>query len=170
MPNLLRIVALFLALVGSASAHSDRKILFDPEGNLVGLPDRFLPASLVVTFPPAHSHNAVAQVSLSIAASTFELPPCVAGLLRSTSMEHVEVSASWYHDRSLLPYYLSVTFNDPEYDEDSWANPGFKLLFDLESADLLQMSVQIVRGPGSAQVLPIDVRSMCPSHEFPALL
>jgi hypothetical protein len=86
-------------------------------------------------------------------------------MLKSPSIANVFVTASWYHDEEVLPYYVQVTFYDPGYDRDNFANSGFSFLFDLRTATLIELNQLIVEDSGKAlQYVRLDPKQACGSE------
>lgn len=158
------VVIAFILLSGTCFAHQDRVITLQSDGALDGLPAEFQPASLHVAFSPIPA-GAVEAIELDLGKNRIRLPLCVTGILLTERVDEIKVSASWYHDESIVPYYLAVTFFDPGYDQGIPFNPGYSLMFNLRTGKLMSMDVLIVRDQGWAlQNLPIHVESQC-RHE-----
>ena len=161
----LLLVALFA--YGLCHAHQDRIIAINAEGTLVGLPAEFAPARLHITFDVAADRRApITSVELWLGKQNVRLPFCVTAVLMTDRLKDVKAYASWYHDEKTLPYYLNVEFHDPGYRASALYNSGFSLLFNLRTARLMEMKVNVRRDKGrSLQMLPLDIAALCPASE-----
>ena len=82
-------------------------------------------------------------------------------------MFSVRALASWYHEEKVLPYYLSVQLTDPGHNKESSYNSGYSLLFNLRTARLIKMEVQIASDGGNAvQFVPVDLSERCSPQEL----
>lgn len=144
-------------------AHIDRVITRRADGTLDGLPSEFQPARLHVAFSTPTARGApIEAIELDLGENRIRLPPCVTGMLLTERVDEIGVSASWYHDDSIMPYYLVVTLRDPGYDPGTPFNAGYSLMFNLLTGKLMSMDVLIVRDQGrSLQNLPIDIEGRC---------
>ena len=159
-------VALLFSCViasNSAFAHRDRILPIAQDGTLADIPAEFGPANLKIDFSaPMNESNTITSMALKLGERRIELPVCVTGFLRSQSIDEVRAVGSWYHDESLIPYYLSLTFFDPGYSVKKWANPGVILLLNLRTGKIIKMQFQIVQDEGrTIQFLAVDLKSRC---------
>lgn len=155
---------------GVCFAHEDRTLSIGDDGSINGLPDEYAPAALHVQFS-SEMHRAgatrVDSVVLELDADRTVIPICVTGLLETTRLDQIQATASWYHDETVLPYYMNIQFFDPGYDEQRWANAGFSMLFNLRTAKLIKLEVNIVRNEGRAmQSIAVDVSALCPQEQI----
>ena len=98
----------------------------------LSLPDRYQPARLTI---PASENE---RVTLRLGASFVEFPECIARYFRRVPRRHVKLSASWYHDPSEMPYYLSIHLEEKR--SKIGAFDGWSLLIDLDTVRLLTFS------------------------------
>ena len=158
---------LILAASACTHAHQDVRIDIMPNGELVGLPDLYAPATLRVDFQSTPEDSHIGSIELSIAGVRTVVPSCASALIMSRSISEVHASASWYHTRSRLPPYLTLSFLDPGADPTSWPLPRFSLTFNLETSRLISMVVHVARkNPESEQRLPVDLFSSCLNHQI----
>jgi hypothetical protein len=161
----LTLASLFFCLLasGNAIAHADRILAIGPGGTLADVPAKYGPASLIIKFSaPMTAAPAITSMALRLGEARTEVPACITSLLRSKRMEEVVATGSWYHDESLLPYYLNLTFFDPGYSVKRWANPGVKLLFNLRSGKLIRVeSLEVGDNGRSLQHVAVDLGSRC---------
>jgi hypothetical protein len=162
---------LFASTIGSGEclAHRDIRVTVEDDGTLVGIPPDYGPAALHVAFASSTGGPRIATVVLDLGRNHTRLPACVTGLLRTSAMNDIRASASWYHDESIVPYYLNLEFFDPGYNASAWANAGHSLLFDLHTGKLLQMQALIVQGK-SLQHGAVDLAARCPPAELEGIL
>lgn len=167
-------IALALALVSAtarAQVHEDRLLRVASDGTIVGLPAQFSPATLRVVYALIDGERRVTTLALAIRDRRVELPLCVVGLLNTDDERDMRLSASWDHDEEIVPYYLQLRFFDPGFDSKRAANSGFALLFNLRTAKLIEMDVDVVHDRGErAQTIPVDLRARCADAESAAFL
>jgi hypothetical protein len=163
---------LALSILGGAShAHSDRVLAMHGSGQLSGLPEEFGPAELRVAFASDGGGPKITSMQLRLGKARTLIPPCVCGILQSSSYADIRVKGSWYHEESGLPYYLHVDFADPDARAEARWKPGFSMLFNLRTAKLIRMDIQVLRENGNAvQFVPVDVRGLCPEEEVRRLM
>ncbi len=126
-----RILALLCALVGAPGlAHEDSLVEIGRDGVLKGLPGHYEPAKLV--------HNATV-FRLRLGHNEVSLPPCLTSHL-GLAQAKPHAYASWYHERSI--------FN------------GFSLLFNLETASLIEVTRLSVEGNVERRVA-VNLPSLC---------
>lgn len=156
---------------GECFAHRDIRVTVEDDGTLVRIPPDYGAAALHVAFASSADGPRIATVVLDLGRNHTRLPACITSLLKTRAMSDVRASASWYHDESIVPYYLSLEFFDPGYDASAWANAGYSLLFDLHTGKLLWMRALIVRDGGkSAQDKSEDLAARCPPAELESTL
>ena len=149
----------------TAQAHQDRILTLAPDGRLQGLPTAYEPARLDVGFTAMGSNGTrLTRLSLQLGKHQVSIPTCLLGLIPSDQRGQLQMSASWDHDESVLPYYVHLTLHDPAPSRGS-----FSLLFDLRTARLMSMEVQVPR-EGGDQSLPIDVHARCADDELANVL
>ena len=152
---------LLLSASGLCSAHQDRIITRAPDGSLPDLPPVYQPATLTLKFSAVGGEQRLTALRLQLGPkASVQIPTCVLGLIRSNSASQAVLSASWYHDESVLPPYLSARFVDPEA-----GAPSFTLLFNLRMARLMEMSVNIAE-----QSLALDLHARCAADELKDVL
>lgn len=156
----------FVLVSSVCSAHQDRSITVKADGSLEGFPSEYGPANLHVEFA-LEERSALpiaSSITLNLGKNRVSFPGCLTGLLQIRSISQIFATASWYHDEGLLPYYLKFDFVDPGYDESRWPpNQGYySLLFNLRTAKLMRIEVNIVRDSGrSMQSVPVDLAQLC---------
>lgn len=160
-------VFIILIISGASYAHQDAGVQIKSDGELIGLPERYQPANLSISFADMAGRRGLSEIMLSIAGRETKVPACASRLINTSKKSDIAASASWYHKRSTLPPYLSVVFFDPGSDWRSWPNSGVSLLFNLETSKLIRMEVMIARKEKkSLQIVPVDLSQMCSRKEL----
>ena len=144
---LLLVVLGSLLVTGSTLAHQDR--IIELEGRkLVGLPSRYEPAEFDRrTF------------RITIGNRTKQFSPFLQGLFRQP--HDLEFTASWYHDASGLPPYLSLRILPKGKDY------SYQILIDLDALRLIKLEIAIRESETSGRYLPIAVSDSDLSHARP---
>ena len=168
----LRLALASLALCGSACfAHQDTVLTLAPDGTLAGLPAAHAPARLKLGFASVQGAQHVAALALELRGARIELPMCVLGLLNTERVGDMQASASWYHDEAVVSHYISLKFFDPGDAPAASSKGGFSLLFDLRSARLIEMTVDVVHArERRVQSIPVDLRARCGEDEARAFM
>lgn len=173
------LVGLFV-FADNCFAHADRILGVEPDGTITSLPSEFLPARLRVDFESASDKPAISSLRLLLGRHETTLPTCITKLLRTPSMDGVQVAASWYHETTSLPYYIHLDFYDPPYNNfydppyDKTRNfefkPGYTLLFNLRTGELMWFHQIVVNDRDrSAVESSIDIEAICSPDEIRAL-
>ena len=151
---------------GKSLAHMDRIVTIREDGTLVGIPLEYGPPALHVAFAASSPDPRISAVALDLGKSHTRLPECITGLLTTRSLNDIKASASWYHDESIVPYYLNLEFFDPGYNKSDRANPGYALLFNLRSGKLLQIEAYVRGAEKSLQLVRVDLSARCTPAEL----
>ncbi len=157
-------VALIFAILACfapkpALTHQDRIFNVSDDGTIEGLPDEYQPARVVV----APSADGVA-VELTLSGKALTLPSCLGNLFLLPPSENMSLSGSWYHSRSTLPPYLNVLLPQKSKEGDSFLYTGSSLLFNLETAELIEVRSWELVGTG-AQGKDVPLDSICSPKE-----
>lgn len=147
----------------NAIAHADRILPIGPGGAMPDVPLEFGPANLQVGFSaPLRASQPISSLVLALGDKRIEVPACITSLLRSREMKEVQVTGSWYHDESILPYYLNLSFFEPGYSANRWANPGVELLINLRTGQLIEVKALVDGDKGRAlRHVAVDLSSRC---------
>jgi len=156
---------LLLAASSPCPAHEDQPIGLAPDGTLTGLPATYQPARLTLQFSIIDGEKRLTSLRLKLGSAAVLLPTCLLGLIRTQQAAQLVLGASWQHDEAVVPHYLSARFLDPEN-----GAPSFTLLFNLHTARVLDLSVDIARSAGETQSLPLDLRARCGADELQDIL
>jgi hypothetical protein len=144
-------------LVGApVLAHEDSLVDIGRDGLLNGLPGHYEPAKLV--------HNATV-FRLRLGHNEVSLPLCLTSHL-GLAQAKPNAYASWYHERSILPPYLGVNLVHGERQQGFFN--GFSLLFNLETASLIEVTRLSVEGNVERRVI-VDLPSLCGEQERKAM-
>jgi hypothetical protein len=100
--------------------HKDTPLTIDDKGIILGLPDEFSPATFDVN-----------SKTLVIKDKRITFPECFLFLFGKKSKADIRLSASWYHDKEIMPYYLNFHINPIN------KNYGYSILIDLETLELI---------------------------------
>jgi hypothetical protein len=128
------VLLLLAALTSAAYAHQDQLLEVQPDGSLPEIPEEFgavyfrvseLDAEPVIEFTTGDHRNF--------------LPPCITQHIKTKTPREISLSASWYHSESVLPYYVSAVFYDPGYDPRRSYNSSLNILFNLRTAQVIQI-------------------------------
>lgn len=127
---LLAIVLFTIATV--ASSHEDRLLTLQADGSIPEILVRFGTVSLVVRFGPSGS-----DVWFKVGEHSTAVPACVTRLIRSRNLKDLQLTGSWYHEETLLPYYVNATFFAPGSSKDQTSGNYLSILFNLRTSDII---------------------------------
>ena len=129
---------LSLFLCGPILAHKDSIIHLGEDKALVGLPNEYMPAELDLQ-----------NFRLKIKNNELKFSP----FLKSLFLEpyDLRVSASWYHEKSLLPSYLLLHIQPRKKDF------GYEILLNLDTLDVISVTVLLKESDSATRHLPIDL-------------
>jgi len=165
----LRICCIFsLAIIASpALAHKEAVIQWQLDGSLSRLPPEFQPALLLIAFGPGDGRlKKVESFSLRIADHTVSLPQCVLSTIRVVDRSAVRILASWYHDLTRGPPYISVELY--ESDPRSTSPKRSQVLhFNLATARLVEVgAVRYAAHESEITAKKVDFRTACAGVEL----
>jgi hypothetical protein len=124
-----------LAWSGKAPAHEDH-IIKIKDDKLVGLPDKYAPAEISLKESRLRIGDHV-MVFSPLLKSLFDLP------------HDLKLTASWYHDPKIVPPYLVIAIQPKGKDF------SYKLMLNLDTLDLIELSVTLRESEKSTRLLPI---------------
>jgi len=125
----LYIILLTLITVGSNNMHQDRILEIDEDGNIIGLPEEYCPAKFDI-----------GKNYLKINDKELRFPNCINYYFNIHDKPKLRLSASWYHSKETLPYYLNFDISQKNKDY------GYSILVDLETLELIHINVSIKKG------------------------
>lgn len=155
-----RTIVLLLFLIAQphvALGHQDRLIRLASDGRLQGLPPEYEPAHLLL--PPAKGTE---HVVLQLGGKRLEFPDCLSVLFAKASRPHMLLSASWYHDAKLLPYYLSIRLPISAPNAHGFYD-GWSILVDITSVRVLKVEAVFSIGDAAQREQEIDLKTFCGS-------
>src|SRR5688500_12501137 len=123
------IIISFVIMSGTNSVHRDTLLKIDNNGNVVGLPKEYSPSKFVIE-----------KNYLRIKDKAIFLPKCVNYYFRILEKPDLRLSASWYHSKDVMPYYLNFDISQKDKDY------GYRVLIDLETLKLIYVKVSIKQG------------------------
>lgn len=119
----------FLFLGHTTTFHQDRILKIDKKGNIVGLPKQFTPAKFDL-----------ATKKLRIKDKEVLFPKCLSYYFEQHRNPKLNLSASWYHEKRVLPYYLNFQIDEKD------SNYGYTILINLETLELIYVNKCIYDG------------------------
>jgi len=142
MKTLLILIS-FLFLTNSNVMHQDTPLQIDENGNIIGLPKEFSPAKFDLS-----------KKILRINDKEIVFPKCLNYYFEEHRNPKLNLSASWYHSKDIMPYYLNF------YISDKSVNYGYTILVDLETLELIY--VEKPRTEGNTTYNPeIELEKKC---------
>lgn len=161
----LLVAALLVGAAASASAHDDAVLNLGADGSLQGLPANYAPARLALRFGSVDDERRLMALRLQLGQASVQVPTCILGLLHASSAEQLQLRASWTHDESVVPYYLAARFAEPDD-----AGLTYTLLFNLHTARLMEVSLEIAGSGRIERSLPLDLHARCGDDELAGVL
>jgi hypothetical protein len=125
--------ALLWAAASVSYAHEDRILKLAPDGLLPDVPATFGPTAVDFRV----RGDAPPRLKLTIGAHSYAVPECVTRLIGTRDRRDIAISGSWYHTQADgLPYYIHMTFYDPDAQHGQAKGQYVELLFNLHDAQL----------------------------------
>lgn len=109
--------------------HEDTLLQIDENGNIIGLPKEFSPAKFDLN-----------KKILRIKDKEIVFPKCLTYYFEEHKNPKLNLSASWYHSKEIMPYYLNFDISDKS------VNYGYTVLIDLETLELIYVTKSISEG------------------------
>lgn len=103
-------------------AHKDTPLQIDGNGNIIGLPDEFSPAKFDKNGKILRIRNKV-----------LIFPECINEYFDEYDNPKLNLSASWYHSKEIMPYYINFDVSGKK------SNNSFNILVNLESLELIHI-------------------------------
>jgi len=123
------IVLTFLFLGNPKSFHQDTPLKIDKNGNIVGLPKQYGPAKFDL-----------ATKRLRIKDREVVFPKCLQYYFEQHQNPKVYLSASWYHEKRILPHYLNFRIVEKN------VNYEYSMLINLETLALIEVQKSTIEG------------------------
>lgn len=124
------------------SAHEDREFQISADGTLLGYPEEYGPAAVLVAYTGFNGQAAPATVTIRTGGHELRLPQCLSSLFVLPEGQEMRAHGSWYHRFDRLPPYLVVDL--PTNSQDTWVFDGHTLLFNMRNAELIEARAQTV--------------------------
>jgi hypothetical protein len=145
-----------LAFAPNVNAHEDAVLAVMPNGTISGVPSQF--GTLRLNIDGFGTRDL--RIAFAVGDRVTTIPPCATALIKSRSMGDVQVSGSWYHDESMLPYYLNVRFLDPWQSPDPAERSSYAFIFNLRTTELVGADRWIWKG-NSVSTVPMAFPRGC---------
>ena len=130
-----------IVLCAPLFAHQDT-IITIKNNELVGLPKEYQPAELDLK-----------EYRLRIKDHVMEFCPFIKSLFPDGKPYDLSITSSWYHDRSILPPYISLDIRP------QGKNVSHRILFNLDTLDVIEVS-KVIRDERTTQFLPIELSEL----------
>ncbi|WAC39024.1 hypothetical protein [Pedobacter sp. SL55] len=127
--KILLVFLTFLFVYFPNSFHQDTQLKLDKVGNIIGLPKQYGPAKFDL-----------AAKRLRIRDREVVFPKCLQYYFEQHQNPKVYLSASWYHEKRILPYYLNFRIVDKR------VNYEYGMLINLETLELIEVSQSTTEG------------------------
>ncbi|RZK16308.1 MAG: hypothetical protein EOO43_14620 [Flavobacterium sp.] len=127
--KILLVFLTFLFVDFPNSFHQDTPLKLDKVGNIIGLPKQYGPAKFDL-----------AAKRLRIRDREVVFPKCLQYYFEQHQNPKVYLSASWYHEKGILPYYLNFRIVDKR------VNYEYGMLINLETLELIEVSKSTIEG------------------------
>lgn len=115
-------------------AHEDRILHIGADGSLTDIPDRYGPVKVLIHRSSSDSRK-TQQVVLSSPHFQVSLNPCLIDKLQDIT--RIEAQGSWYHDETVMPPYVSITFYVGRYEARGTNNPSYTIVYSLVDGRIL---------------------------------
>ena len=109
--------------------HQDTPLQIDKNGDIIGLPNKYGPAKFDKSEKVLRIRNRI-----------LVFPECITEYFEERKNPKLRLSASWYHSKDIMPYYLNFDISDDE------TNYSYNILVDLETLELIYVNKQIQKG------------------------
>ncbi|WP_426370032.1 hypothetical protein [Pseudocolwellia sp. HL-MZ7] len=119
----LMLIVLSIFYNSSSFANKDTGVYIQSDGSLFGLPESYSPAFLDLK-----------SLTLQIADKRLVLPECLYKYFGENGKftYSIDISASWYHDQTRLPPYLSITLTPDE------ENIEYTIMFNMNTLKIIK--------------------------------
>ncbi len=168
MKKLFLSIITLLVFSGPALSHRDMTLTLNKDGSISNIPVKFGAARLEVIFNGSEKTNSVSSVLLTLGKKKVSIPKCVTQLLRSRSeKDDITIHGSWYHNESILPYYLGIVFSDRVNISANNNRNNYSLLFNLHNAKLIKLEHNVYSQNGkSLEIKAVNLSSICKANDL----
>ena len=119
----------FLLLTNRDVIHKDTPLQIDKNGNIIGLPNEYSPAKFDE-----------AEKILQIRNRIIVFPECITEYFEENKNTKLNLSASWYHSKDIMPFYLNFEISDYSTDY------SYSILINLETLELIKVYKETRKG------------------------
>ena len=117
------ILVSFLFITNTDVVHQDTPLQIDKNGDIIGLPNKYSPAKFDKS-----------EKILIIRNRILVFPECITEYFEKHKNPKLNLSASWYHSKDIMPYYLNFDISDNK------TNYSYTVLVDLETLELIYVN------------------------------
>ena len=128
--------------------HQDTPLKVDKNHNIIGLPKEFSPAKFDLD-----------KKYLRIEDHEIIFPKCINYYFDILENPTVALSASWYHSKEFLPYYLNINISSKK------VNCEYSVLVDLETLELIEVE-ETIRKKNYFTSTEVELGDFCLSSYF----
>jgi len=129
--KVLLILISILFLNNSNTLHKDSPLQVDNNGNIIGLPKEFVTAKFNLD-----------EKYLRLNDKEIILPDCLAYYFTEHKKPNLNLFASWYHSKKVIPYYIGFDVSQLDIDY------KYTILINLETLELIYIEKTIKEGNG----------------------
>lgn len=133
----------FLFVNDFKKIHQDTPLKIDKNGNIIGLPKEFNPANFDLK-----------TNRLRIKNKEVIFPKCLSDYFNEFAKPKLNLSASWYHSKETLPYYINFSISDKD------AKYGYTILINLETLELIHVN-KVIKEGNTTYTPKVDVGQKC---------
>ena len=158
------LVLLFVSV--TTFAHRDRIITMESDGSLPDIPAEYQPAVLKLQTDEVGEFALTQSVSIQFGVFVTHLPQCIVRLFVLPTSEEVRLAASWYHDLSQLPPYLSIKLPKRSYRRPFF--DGHTIVVAMDTAGIISIQEHDVEEDGMTS-RPLALEKLCSTEEITSL-
>lgn len=160
--NTLATIVLLCMFAFVAEAHRDMWLKISEDGKISPLPPVYSGTRVEIELSKKQSGK-LTKLSFTSAGKTTNIQKCLLDLVPEVSKSQIQLSGSWYHDKTILPDYVSVLFKAEDERSDLPAPTGVEFLFSLEDASLIDVTKSVpVPQERAVQGQKIEFKNGCP--------
>ena len=146
----------------ACAAHQERILKLEDSGAIADIPAEYGPGKFMVVF----QNKAVSSAQLTLGGKSTKIPSCILRLLKSGSANNIQITASWYHEETNLPFYLNIDFLDADQNLISNYKNSYSLFFNLRTSKLIDLTRNLaVNNGNSLQRMEINIDTICIQSE-----
>ncbi len=127
--KILSFILIIFFTANSNNFHQDRILKINENGKIIGLPKEYSPAQFNIK-----------KGYLRIRNKELTFPTCIKYYFNIHPNPKLTLSASWYHSKEIMPYYLNFVISQKNKDY------TYSILVNLETLELMFVEVSILQG------------------------